>query len=94
MNYTWMRADWLKIGVIVYRSRLDSVLVWIEEAGSLHLRLHYADQTSEVVYRNAPVMVQCCHRRRYEGSTHHRPLDPGKAMVRVWRKRRTHWVTQ
>lgn len=87
MNYAWIRADRLKLGMVAYRPIADATIIWIEQAGDLHLTLHYADNSGETVYRNAPTMIQVCHRRCYEISTHHRPIDPGKALLRVYRKR-------
>lgn len=87
MNYAWQRADRVDIGITVYHPLGDKVLIWIEQAGDLHLRLHYNDRSSEVLRRDCPVMFQVCHRRRYEQSTHHVPIDSGKALLRVARKR-------
>lgn len=86
MNYTWCRANRVKIGNIKYYPVLDKTIVWIEEAGDLHLTLHYADRSFTTLSLNAPVMVQVCHRRCYERSVHHNRIDPGKAMMRVERK--------
>jgi hypothetical protein len=88
MNYAWQRADRMKLGPLIYHPLGDKVLVWIERAGDLHLRFHYHDRSDEIVRRDAPVMFQVCHRRCYERSAHHQAIDPGKAMLRVWRKYR------
>lgn len=73
MNYTWMRTDRLNRGMVAYRPVADATIIRIEPAGNLHLQLFYADGETETLRRDAPAMVQCCHRRRYENSTHHIP---------------------
>lgn len=87
MNYTWDRAERIKPGMIVYRPIVDSTIVWIEPAGHLYVKLHFADTSYIVVRADRPVMVQCCHRRQYEKSTHHRPIDAGVALLKVYRRR-------
>lgn len=87
MNYSWKRADQIRIGATVYDAAGDKGLVWIEQAGDLHLRFHFADHTERVVRRDTPIMFQVCHRRHYEQSTHHQPIDAGKALLKVYRRR-------
>lgn len=87
MNYTCMRADCVSIGNIVYHPIRDATLIWVQKAGDLHLVLYYPLGRQETVRRDCPVLVQVCHRRHYETSVHHRRIDPGKALLRVYRKR-------
>lgn len=81
MNYICQRADRINIGSIAYQPILDSVIVYIEPAGDLHFVFHYADGRKRTIRRDWPVMIQACHRRRYEDSAHH-------VAISVERKRR------
>ena len=86
MNYSWKRADQMSIGVTVYAATDDKGLIWIEQAGDLHLKFYFADRTFRLVRRDAPIMVQVCHRRQYEQSSHHTPINAGNAILRVYRR--------
>ena len=87
MNYAWIRADRAAVGMLCYVPHGDSAITEIEAAGDLHVRIFLTDGDWQIFRRDHWLMVQCCHRRCYEDTTHHAPINDVARQQRLERSR-------